>query len=257
MLTPTVMFPSKTFKDLKKIELVPPPNAGAYWRGIPHLDYAQTFINEVKKSSLKWVMWDEGIQIITSMDAADIAMSVLFEWPKAIALPSDLKRLGLRPFIGAMASNAQRFAMSFYAGIHSELAGAGMVLSEIDTPHRRHTEGADLSLIFTEVLDNFTLQLPAYANKLKELHEVEIQHRHADFLTVQIGRRKILPWSRAGKFDSEFQEYNKDDWTGLTASLAFGKAVAIEPPFRQLDEMLAFHNLLNEVLAVAGAAVVR
>lgn len=256
MLTPTVTFPSKTFKDLKKIELVPPANAGSYWRGIPLYDFASTFTAEADKSSLKRIKWDHGVQIATSLDNADIVMSVAFEWPKDIAtLPSEMKKLQLVPCLGAMASNAQRFAMRFYAGVYSETYEAGMVFGEVETPHKRHTEGADLSLIFMEVLDNFTVHLPLYKTILAKLRATRLKSKHADHLTVQIGREKILPWSRAGKFDAELRDFGEDGQNALNASVAFGRAACIEPVFRQFPEMLQFHHLLDEVAAVSGAPV--
>jgi hypothetical protein len=244
MITPTVSHPDRSLKDLKKIELVPPDNAGAYWGGVQHATFAITLSEAITRAG--WGTKDA--VFITSVDEKDLIVSIALDVPK-----EEAKFTSWTPCLGVKTSNAKRFSMAFYLGVQKPLAKEVIVFGQVESPQKRHTVGIDLGAVFDAVLVNYKAKLKEAKKEFLLVKDMTIDRATVDQIVLATGRNKILPWSRVGQFDTSIPFYDNDQAEIVEVLKKFSLTVRIEPPFRQLDEMLEFKELVKTITGVATA----
>lgn len=245
MITPTVSHPDRTIQELKKIELVPPDNAGAYWGGVQHAEFVKTLEGAVKRAGWGINDW----VLITSVDEKDLIVSFALDIPK-----EDAKFTTWTPCIGVKTSNAKRFSMAFYIGVQKPNSKEVIVFGEVESPKKRHTAGTDLGAVFDGVLVDYKEKLKAAKKEFLLVKDMTIDRATVDQIVLATGRNKILPWSRVGQFDTSIPFYDNDQAEVVEVLKKFSLTVRIEPPFRQLDEMLAFKELVKETIGADSFA---
>jgi len=142
-------------------------------------------------------------------------------------------------------SNAARWALSLNAGIRNKTSGAMLAVGRVRPGTRRHHPD-DRELIQQSVQKCLELFRYKAHEQVLTLKSMKLDPQQATFELVEIGQKKILPWSKIGKI-------SQLPWAGLNA-LGLAQAVALEidgAPACARRDQVELRLLLSEQLGVA------
>lgn len=233
-----------TLKDLEKVKLVTPENAGGYWKGTQHAEFARTFLDALNGQD--WCKHRHNLSefnYATSKDEADLLL-----WSDVRV--RDLAPKELVPCVAVMTSNARRFSTTYYVGAR-DAGNRGYVFRKF-TSLGRHVEGNSL----IEELRHGLFRWHEFAqDEIKDGYDYMLDYRvsphDADHLMVQAcrdkGRKMAFPWSKLGYLDRAYQDAcngNVQKGTKWRLYRAYSHVVKSCPPLRQADMLWQFGNKL-------------
>jgi len=226
-----------TVSSLRKVKIDRPDWAKSQWKGILHSEMVDTLIGGIQKKG--WTIPSEPA-LYLSRQGADLFGGIPVTIPKA-KLPK-----GIQLSIGLINSNSGRSVIKIAIGATVTVCGNGMVTGEI-LLKKRHTKGLNLQEEIWEALEQYHSGALKVGDEVDQMRTVELDDFQKDSLLMQAGRSRLMPWSRIGRVDKEYNSPRFDDFRPRTMwSLfnAFTYVVKMDPPHRQMDEIYKFRNLL-------------
>jgi hypothetical protein len=233
---------------LRKVKLVQPDNAGAYWQGVKHSDFVDTIIDEVYKR--KWKIHKS--EFALSSDKADLVGA--FELKvTGIEIPE-----GQRLSLGFTTSNARRRSMKISVGSRVLVCNNGVVTGEV-VMSKKHTTGFDLKLEVDAAMDQYEDMAHGLLSDVNELKGIDIDQDMFDRIIMQASRitpkKSRMRWARLWQVIQEWKNPTFDfgGETGWQLLNSFTYVAQKEPVFRQMDQIKAFHDLILENAGILAA----
>lgn len=218
-----------TLAKLKKVDLVPPENAGFRWKGVKHID----FIHAIHKVALT-----HGYT-----PPADPRLRVWLDGRKMCgALPLTRKKAGpVTPWIGFMSSNAGDKMVRFYAGGVEDATGTTVVLASWTggSYTLNFDINAELSSRSFDTWMDAVEELPAVVARLKATTLSADEYAK---LLFSVGRKKVLPMGRVMAVDAKYREAKMKTLWGFQTAVT--EAVTLTSGPRQMDRLLGSYKLL-------------
>ncbi len=176
-----------TLEQLARVRLVEPADAGALWQGVQHADLVTTFAQAI--TARNWTCHKTDMRAALSKDKADVVASFAL---RRVPTPD-----GFKVEVGIKHSNARRFGLSVFIGLHDQKWGTSFVLFESEAGRKR--EGSfDLTQRIDESLTACAVVLDQAEQILADLRHTKIEGAELDRMFCHIGSEGILPWSRVG-----------------------------------------------------------
>ena len=223
-------------EEIQQVEVRRPERAGRVWRGISHKLLTETIIADMLRRN--WSI--KAMAFSLSKDQADLAGAFDIEIPNLDAPEGQMFSLGF------LTSNMMRKPLKFVVGTKIFVCNNGMATGEIILK-RKHTFRFNLSFEVTDALNQYGERARLINHTVEQMKERSLPATEYERLLVKTGRDKILPWSRIGQLDEEYQhptfaDHNERTSWGLYN--AFTHIVKKSPPMGQMDQMNKFRALL-------------
>ncbi len=222
--------------QLKKIRLKKPEEAGSYWSGIKHYDLVRLLFAEAKKR--KWEIGKKSFFICNG----DMDMVGAFE----LSIPKVNAGKGVKLAMGILTSNSRHKALRLFVGAVVQVCSNGLVTGEIALC-KKHVKGLDLEKEIETAFDQYLRG----AGKLKRiqngLRNRKLTDSEYNRILIEAGRQKLMPWSRLGAVDHEYN-FPKYSIFGRNTSWAllnsFTDVAKRNPTIKQLQQIKGFFSLL-------------
>lgn len=235
-----------TLEQIRKVKLITPESAGQQWQGIRHGTLIDTILEETDRRGWKIIEQKFGL----SRHGADLVGGFVFSKVPGVKAPP-----GQSLSLGLMTSNARRKSLRFAVGTQVTVCHNGMVVGDY-TFKRQHRYEFDIKAQIIEGLDTYIDHAKKITNVVRELEAKELSKQDVNAILMEAGRTDLMPWSRVGVVDKEYNHPRFRDFTGRNAwSLlnAFTWVAKRNPPQDQIDQINGFRRLLmgqNAALAV-------
>lgn len=220
---------------LKKAAQIRPEKAGKYWQGIDHYALLTAIYEEATVRS--WVMTDTRMTL--SKTGTEFAASWKIETRKFSSPDMSLS-------IGVVNSNSRRRALKLVGGAVVTVCNNGLAIGDM-IRSSKHTTGFDLKTTVKDAFDAFDTESEKFPDLVQDLKKRNLNSLETSRILVEAGRRKLMPWSRLGEVDKEFQnsrfpEFRDDScWALLNA---FTWVVKKNPAVHQMTQSQRFLELL-------------
>ena len=234
-------------EDLHRIPLRRPAKAGVRWKGIPHGVLAMVLTESITKRG--WKITDTKFAV--SPNEAEMAGAFQLEIPD-INIPE-----GQKLALGLLTSNAMKRSLLMVAGTEVTCCENGLATGQI-VLRRKHTTGFNLQNEIDESLTQYRREVSAIPNIVASLREYDLSNWEQCRILMTAGREKLMPWSRIGKVDAEYQKPTfAEHGRGTSWSLlqAFTHHVKENSPLTQMTAMNRFRELLPVARTEGGTKV--
>ena len=226
-----------THRQLHKIPLRRPPDAGCAWKGIQHGELIKLVLEHLEDKGLA-PMAEEYRFYHVSRGGADLTASIC-------VTPEDGEKMYTTlPCFGIQHSNAKRRSLSVFMGNYNPKTKTGMVLARIGEPSKVKIH-MDLDLIIADFVKNWKLYVrDVYPVQAVTLREQKVYLQDLDTVLCKAGRAGIMPWSRLGMMDANFQKKNNHNaWTLIQS---FCVQSGRNPAYKQLEQKWRFTQILEK-----------
>jgi hypothetical protein len=216
-------------EELKNIQEERSKRAGNKWKFVPQHAIVEELINQAKER--EWFPHD--VQAQTSRKGKDIAIGM------TVILPgfSDELKQG----ISVINSNDMTFRSALYGGV--VINGNGVPLTKV--LFRKHDDKFNLKEEVETALDEFSNRANGFNYTMNSLEDKELTYQEAARCLDVAGRRKLMPWSRAGRLLESIKPDQKiSKWELL---VRFSEMAKMNPPIKQMEQV---HRFLYNVLQV-------
>lgn len=235
---------STSLEELKSLpDIIVTPEKG-YWEGQPHCSLVEVITKQLPLANHSCYLSPNGLRMAA-------------KWTLVL---EGRENSHWHPTIGIINDNMGEQRITLYGGMQT-LDGIGIVFERYLLGKHTHKNNEKLfNDIATLLADWQDIDRRNYDHLMWKAEcdaKAPITEQQMDKITVQIGDRKILPWSRIGIIHSllaveEIVTTGKGvslkyrSVTELELRTAFGKANKLSPPFKQMKHLWAFQQLLQE-----------
>ena len=221
-----------TLTALKRIPLIPPPNAGENWSGIKHSD----LVKEIIATSEAQDLHVDNIDLTTDNDGRALAAS--------FQLQSHANQI-LDYYLGITTSNggyAYREIERWYFGV-SRPDHPAIILHSWEGS--KHIPSRDVVRDVQEAIAVFTMRTTFAPHQLTELKNIVYKDREYYYLALhKAGQQGIMPWSRIGQIDHLLAVHEKTN--ALEVLEAFAYVARMNPPLKQMRQIDLFRQILTK-----------
>ena len=220
-------------------EVERPNGAGSRWRGVPHRDLAEGFVDQFTRKGCEivrdqWATSNHGRVLVGGID---------------LRLPDVPEIPGQEFSVSIMHANNMSKSMRVAVGARLMICFNGVQTGDF-VLERKHTSGLRLG---HEILNSVERSL----NEFNETHRViegmkarRVMPRQLDSLFMEMGRKGILPWSAIGKAwqnyveppHDEFKEFDGRAWGVYQAANA---TIKQRSPMGQMESLKGLTELLK------------
>lgn len=240
-----------TLEDLRKIPLEIPDRAGRSWLAIPHHLLVKGILKEIDARGWRII----GSGYYTTRHGMD-----LFGWMR-LSIPSldtiEEAPLGRvwSPGLGVATSNAQKRHLSVMSGlIPTGGLGCGVVLSETRSSPR--TIGKTVQEIVEQLMIGYSMEVKRIEKRFNRLVTTEFLEHTCQKLLFEAGRRGYMPWSRIGRIDKLYREFESKPTPAWGLMKAFSRVCTMNPVSDQLDQLWGFTKIVNRQISWTSTAKV-
>ena len=227
-----------TLRQLGRVQLVTPPNAGSRWRGIRHADLVG-----VVRDSVEARGW--GIErelYATARGGADMAGALLLRGV------SDVQEVpGVRFALGILNSNSRRVALRLAVGASVVCCTNGVCTGDV-LLSKVHDHTVDLVTAVGGALDQYASAVVRIPGMVGRLRETEVSPDRASAVLMEAGRRRLVGWATVGRVDREYRRPTfVEHGTGTSWALLNAFTYAARDniaPTRQMHVYSAFLRML-------------
>jgi hypothetical protein len=211
------------------------------WKGVPHRELAEGIVEAVEShgiavTSEKWYVDRSGWTMV-----GGLGLSI----PRKAKLA---KLSGMEYAMGIMHSNDGRKAIRIAAGARVMVCENG-VLTGSFLVKKRHTKHLELMDNLNEGVERLVAELAHTKAFVEALKGSKMDAGRVDRVSMEIGRRGLLPWSAVGKVDREYREpsfpvFKKDHGNAWGYYNAYNYVLQQVTPDRQIRSLDGVREVL-------------
>mgnify|MGYP001365165762 CR=1 FL=1 len=229
----------RSYSDLQKVSLHRPDKAGTTWKGIAHAKLVAAFLDYVAQKDYEI----RGLRYYLSRNDTDIAFSCNIIEPEKRTVPFFIegKRFTMHPAFGFIASNSRRHRLTFYSGWSDPAGRAAFVgAKKVGPRYTTHAEGKEELQAALERWDDMMSDSLEIMNSLRTMR---LSNRKIDFILIEAANERLSPWGRMARVLQKIQSY-EGIITGWDLVMEFSKTVIMNPPIKQMNQLLGFAELI-------------
>lgn len=235
-----MMYPAvkTTRKQIKKVELAVPEQAGERWKGTQHEDLVAAIRSEANRLALPIT---KNTRYALNEDQSEV--TACFD----IDLSAKYTVNGYFFSLGVISGNNRRRAMTFFYGLGSVTETHGMCFGELKT--RKHTTGTNIKDEVQGVFEEW-MELIKYIKEAVDCMKANpLTTKQLDHILMETCRgayKDRFKWSKLGLVDTLHRKHNveikkRSSWTLFEA---FAKVVTECSANKQMDQLNKFRQLL-------------
>lgn len=239
-----------SLSDLRKVPVTAPPGAGKIWQGVQHGKLLDAVLNSAP-AELD-VDWGRS-KIWVRPDGGDMAAAIAIRQFGGVCRANDWT-----PYLSLFASNRQKSVLTAYYGMGTA-GGAfahGKSIAYPKDAKWMYTTAFDFKYVCDLIWDHWPTGMGLAQNRLTRLSKGEqalVRPDRLNNLLMQVGREKILPWSRVGVADGVFAKSRDKSLADLLEAVWLPLSLA--PPPVQLRKGYRLTCILKDAAGKRAVAV--